>query len=397
MGGVVFTGLGVLPSGQRSEALAVSDHGRTVVGYSYQPQVGEQAFRWTPEQGMVSMQGLGGFSRSNSLSRNGLVLGGSANNASDGYRVVRWTASGEITSLGLLPTGFASLGYGVSSDGSTVVGSCNTTNAIRAIRWRAETGLLDLGVLPGHSSSLGSGTNGDGSVVVGDCESGLDKTAFRWSTTGGMVSIGRLPGSLASYALATSDDGSVIAGASFLSRSGQANTQPRAIRWTSATGMVNLGGLPNHPDSRGVGISGDGSVIVGWFSDSNDVANGAFMWTQSTGMLDLNAFLPSQGASIDGWVLTKANGISRDGTAIVGVGLHNGVPEGWLVRFLSCGSADFDGDGTAGSDSDIEAFFACLAGNCCLTCGSADFNGDGDVGTDSDIEAFFRVLGGGSC
>ena len=50
-----------------------------------------------------------------------------------------------------------------------------------------------------------------------------------------------------------------------------------------------------------------------------------------------------------------------------------------------------------GTDADIEAFFGCLAGNCCASCGSADFNGDGDVGTDADIEAFFRVLAGGVC
>jgi hypothetical protein len=64
-----------------------------------------------------------------------------------------------------------------------------------------------------------------------------------------------------------------------------------------------------------------------------------------------------------------------------------------------CGTADFDGDGDVGTDADIEAFFACLAGNCCPTCfsGGADFNGDGDVGTDADIEAFFRVLAGGPC
>jgi hypothetical protein len=63
----------------------------------------------------------------------------------------------------------------------------------------------------------------------------------------------------------------------------------------------------------------------------------------------------------------------------------------------TCGSADFDGDGDTGTDADIEAFFACLAGNCCATCGSADFDGDGDTGTDADIEAFFRVLAGGTC
>jgi len=62
-----------------------------------------------------------------------------------------------------------------------------------------------------------------------------------------------------------------------------------------------------------------------------------------------------------------------------------------------CGSADFDGDGDTGTDLDIEAFFACLGGDCCATCGSADFDGDGDTGTDLDIEAFFRVLGGGEC
>ncbi len=64
-----------------------------------------------------------------------------------------------------------------------------------------------------------------------------------------------------------------------------------------------------------------------------------------------------------------------------------------------CGTADFDGDGDTGTDADIEAFFACLGGNCCATCysGGADFNGDGDTGTDADIEAFFRVLSGGNC
>ncbi len=64
-----------------------------------------------------------------------------------------------------------------------------------------------------------------------------------------------------------------------------------------------------------------------------------------------------------------------------------------------CGTADFNGDGDIGTDADIEAFFACLGGNCCAACfdGGADFNGDGDIGTDGDIESFFRVLGGGNC
>jgi hypothetical protein len=68
-----------------------------------------------------------------------------------------------------------------------------------------------------------------------------------------------------------------------------------------------------------------------------------------------------------------------------------------LTAFNCTCSADFNNDGDIGTDADIEAFFACLAGDCCRTCGSADFNGDGDVGTDADIESFFRVLSGGTC
>jgi hypothetical protein len=64
-----------------------------------------------------------------------------------------------------------------------------------------------------------------------------------------------------------------------------------------------------------------------------------------------------------------------------------------------CGSVDFNCDGDFGTDSDIEAYFACLGGNCpdmpCIS--NSDFNGDGDFGTDGDIEAFFRVLAGGNC
>jgi hypothetical protein len=63
----------------------------------------------------------------------------------------------------------------------------------------------------------------------------------------------------------------------------------------------------------------------------------------------------------------------------------------------TCGSADFDHDGDSATDADIEAFFRCIAGNCCALCDSADFNGDGDSATDADIEAFFRVLAGGTC
>jgi hypothetical protein len=63
------------------------------------------------------------------------------------------------------------------------------------------------------------------------------------------------------------------------------------------------------------------------------------------------------------------------------------------VDQLECSTSDVDCDGDTGTDADIEAFFAALAGGGA----SADFNRDGDTGTDADIESFFRVLAGGPC
>jgi hypothetical protein len=82
-----------------------------------------------------------------------------------------------------------------------------------------------------------------------------------------------------------------------------------------------------------------------------------------------------------------------------GFNIYRGTATLTIGGSASCGTQDFNGDGDFGTDQDVEAFFACLAGHCCATCfpGGSDFNGDGDFGTDQDIEAFFRVLAGHPC
>jgi hypothetical protein len=59
--------------------------------------------------------------------------------------------------------------------------------------------------------------------------------------------------------------------------------------------------------------------------------------------------------------------------------------------------ADFNRDGDVGTDHDIEAFFACIAGDCCEGCANPDINRDGIPGNGPDIQSFFRVLAGGGC
>src|SRR4030081_3424315 len=73
-----------------------------------------------------------------------------------------------------------------------------------------------LGFLPGPGFSLGYGVSGDGSVVVGESGNNYPGpfTAFRWTGAGGMVSLGTLPDEPSSFASGISGDGSVIVGAS---------------------------------------------------------------------------------------------------------------------------------------------------------------------------------------
>ncbi len=148
----------------------------------------------------------------------------------------------------------------------------------------------------------------------------------------------------------------------------------------------------------------DDSNNVLWYGTWNDPVT-----SQNKGLFLNDQLLIQDGVTvINGELVQGVRGITQ-GFKMSDNGRHiivrlqfvSNIDAAVLISFPgpTCGTADFDGDGDTGTDADIEAFFACLAGNCCATCFElgADFNGDGDVGTDADIEAFFRVLAGGEC
>ncbi|HYE60405.1 MAG TPA: hypothetical protein VD997_00285 [Phycisphaerales bacterium] len=120
-----------------------------------------------------------------------------------------------------------------------------------------------------------------------------------------------------------------------------------------------------------VGLRPDGTaIVVGSGSPAN---TGDTVWTVNTSTGVLGPFTPG----------------------VTYAGDYRGIA--WVPPPPPpCGSSDYNGDGDAATDQDIEAFFACMGGHCCEGC-LVDFNGDGDDATDQDIEAFFRVIGGGTC
>ena len=83
--------------------------------------------------------------------------------AADQERAFRWTASGGMQDLGTLggPLAWA---FGVSADGSVVVGQALNAAQWRAFRWTESGGRQDLGPLGGTQAGA-SGVSADGSVV----------------------------------------------------------------------------------------------------------------------------------------------------------------------------------------------------------------------------------------
>jgi probable HAF family extracellular repeat protein len=222
--------------------------------------------------------------------------------------------------LGDLPGGsFNSLAYGVSSDGSVVVGEGRSASGLEAYRWTSGTGMVGLGDLAGGSfNSFANGVSADGSVVVGYGNTPSGNGAFRWTSGTGMVGLGDLAGgSFNSNARGVSGDGSVVVG------QGRSTSGDEAFRWTSGTGMVALGDLTGGVlFSVALGVSADGSVVVG--QGNSALGNEAILWTSDSGMQSLASVLSTYGVSLTGFSrLVESSDIAVNGNTATFVGYGN--------------------------------------------------------------------------
>ena len=137
----------------------------------------------------------------------------------------------------------------------------------------------------------------DGSVVIG--------AGFRWTSGNGLESFGSLSADLVTDPrMGLSDDGSTIVG-------GLIRPQPQAqeaFRWTESEGLQPLGGFY----SRALGVSADGSIAAGVRDISNSVSQQAVRWDARGEMHDLARAAMATSTS------SAARDISADGSVIVG-------------------------------------------------------------------------------
>lgn len=273
------------------------------------------------------------------------------------YHALRWTQAGGPIDLGTLdaPNNAtrSSFAQAASGDCSIVVGVSDIAGGAiqHAFRWAQAGGMVDLGAPGGASrASRAFGVSADGSVVVGDAEfadgasfSGYRNGAYRWSG-GSFQALGSLTAGYPSLAAAVSADGATIVGTASLATS-PTTTGQHAFRWTQATGMVSLGTLPGVTNALAIGVSDNGRVVAGTTSTLGvalahrgslgfDRGNGAFRWTEATGMRDLRQLLVDAGVDMTGITLQSVTRVSPDGQWITGQATTPTTPSGEFTSYL---------------------------------------------------------------
>ena len=406
-----LNGLGLLPGNDTligSGVTAIASSGNFFVGAVTNPGFDlplggllglaspSEAVRWTASGEILSLGYLPNaaidFSIARAINDDGTVVVGTARDADNRYQAFRWIPSGGMVGIGFLSNAFAagSMGNSVSGDGQVIVGSSwDGDFNYRAFRWSSAVGMEALGTLANSASDYSEafGTNPDGSIVVGLAENDFNRLeAFKWTQSDGMVGLGFLAASdqEASQATAISSDGSTIVGVAINS-----DGKPEAFRWTIGSGMIGLGILPTSGQfgSRATAVNSDGSVIVGGASigiatkqhqpdirasvdnslltiaslNSSCLLNlllgsgggftplpgscsaiddlnafspqQAFRWTNADGLHSVAELLIESGVDIGEWQISQANGVSADGSIIVGEGIDpDGNSKGWWAK-----------------------------------------------------------------
>ena len=303
------------------------------------------------ESGPPRIETLGRFFPSDLYSDGMVVVGSVA--GTNGTEIIRWEAGmGPAELLGKYTE--HTWAYGVSGDGSVIVGVDYNT---AGVRWMRQTGLEHFG--GGHAMDasfdgsviIGKGyrwtrqggftpltldpvidpfprkVSDDGTVIVGSAHNGTRDFAFRWTADSGIVFLPNLPnGGTPHPATALTPDGSVIVGTALLDADPVAGV---AFRWTPETGTQPLPHLPNYnPQLTGAiatAVTPDGRAVFGHEAviSTTGLGQEAFVWDTANGTRPLKHVLETEyGIDLTGWQLESIEALSSDGTTLIGIGSH---------------------------------------------------------------------------
>ncbi len=289
-------------------------------------------WRWTNSTGLQTLgPAPAGFTLNptSDVSGDGSIVVGYMNDGSDS-RAFRWTQS---TGIEVVPGIGGAYGPFLSRDGTTIVGKTVGTS-LSARRWTQATGAQPLGPLTGlplgnGSALIGYGVSADGSVVVGTGEAVYQNSPtlttavpFRWTQATGSVGIlnnGQFYNPQdGAGASSVSADGAVIVGYSGSS----------AWRWTAGSGFQTIVNPPPIAGSFLPSISGNGLTVV----------YREFIWTQTGGAQQLTDALTAAGCTFTGWTGLRVIDTSSDGRSLCGYGTNpTGQREAWYATIPAPG------------------------------------------------------------
>jgi uncharacterized membrane protein len=334
-----FTAIGM----RDSRATGISGDGSIIVG-SYSS--GGGAWRWSESEGYQDLGGKAPYITEARISRDGKTIVYADSDSQGLISAAIWQGGQNWKTLGGVPEGVPggsdnkelSTAYGVSGDGSVIVGSAWVKGSRTvAFRWDSSTGTASLPSLRGRSGRAGT-ISANGWVIAGwddSQDNGTGRSAVTWWN-----GLERLvhPYALLQEVIASNSDGGVLVGR------GHPQNLGHAFRWVSGTGQTDdLGALvPPYYNfdrigtdvSTALGVTDDGSIVVGT-SASPPVE--AMVWTPETKMVPLAIYLTNRGVQGDfgKWLLLfEAAVISPDGRVMAGSGINpQGFQQAFVVRF----------------------------------------------------------------
>lgn len=341
--------------------LGISGDGRRYIGQGPRPGYSGQTGAYYGDMGgaPVHIGDLGGGQTIPlAITRDGGTIAGQGMNADGNMRAWRYVvAVGSVEDLGTLAPGVStaqSYGTGISDDGTRVVGRSTWQGNQRGFVWiessvggvvgnRRMHGLDSLA--GGYNRSAATKISGDGRYAVGYGDGGNStELAIRWDLDpimNGSAAVAQNLGSLTgmegtSRALGVSGNGSVVVGTSQ-----DVDGRSIAFRWREGADngvngneqMLALGTLGGN-SSDALAVTRDGRWVVGIAENEDDI-DLAFRWSEETGMESITAWLERHGVAPGAHVLETANGISDDGSVVVGR-MDNG--RGFLARGTAGGS-----------------------------------------------------------